>query len=255
MKGRIEQAGGQRNADEVVANRPAQVLAHDAQSLTGEGERSGNSGWLRAQKQNIAGFLRKIGAGAHGNAGISLGQRGSVVDAVADHGNAQPRLLKGANASQLAGRIETGFDLGDSSLLRHGRGRCGRIAGEHEHAEAGVAQFSDGFSGAGAKRIARVEVPGDLALEGHPQTCDPGLRWCKIAGKRNGELAEERFIAEQAVAAFNTCGQTAAGKDLHILSRRPREAERARPVDYCVCERVIRTLLGGSGDAQQITLA
>ena len=93
--------------------RPKQVLAHDAQGLAGQGEGRRNGGGLRAQKQHVAGLLRQIGAGAHGDACVGLGQRGGVVDAVAHHGDAQTRLLQGANARQLAGGIESRYPASD----------------------------------------------------------------------------------------------------------------------------------------------
>ena len=138
VEARIEHARGQRNAEQVVAHGPGQILAHDAQGGAGQAKRRGNGGGLGAQQQHIAGLLGQVGARAHGDAGVGLGQRGGVVDAVAHHGHAQAARLQGANAGQLAGRVEAGFNLGDAGLLRDGRGGGGRVAGEHQHAQAGA---------------------------------------------------------------------------------------------------------------------
>ena len=72
------------------------------------------------------------------------------------------------------------------------------------------------------------------------------------SGKRNGELLEERFIAEQAVVAFDFGGEAAAGQNLHVLGGRPGQATRSRVVHQGVGQRMVRSLLGGSGQAQQI---
>ena len=125
MEGRIKRARGQRNAEQVVARGPDQILAHDAQGGAGQAERGGNGGGLGAQQQHVAGLLGQVGARAHGDAGVGLGQRGSVVNAVAHHGYAQATLLQGANARQLAGWVQAGFHLGDARLLRDGRGGGG----------------------------------------------------------------------------------------------------------------------------------
>ena len=134
VEGGIEQAGGERNAEEVVADGPAEILAHDAESLAGEGERGGNGGGLGAQEEDIAGFLGEIGTGAHGDAGVGLGEGGGVVYAVANHGYAKAGLLEGADAGEFAGWIESGFNFGDSSLRAMGAAATCGVAGEHEDA-------------------------------------------------------------------------------------------------------------------------
>ena len=126
MEGGIERAGGKRDAEDVIADRPAEVLAHDAQRGTREAERGRNGFGLGAQQEHVAGFLREIGATAHGDSRIGLGESGGVIDAVADHGDAQAGLLQLANAGQLACRVEACFHLVDAGLLCNGSGGGGR---------------------------------------------------------------------------------------------------------------------------------
>jgi hypothetical protein len=83
--------------------------------------------------------------------------------------------LQGADAGQLAGWVETGFDFGDAGLLGDGRGRFGGVAGEHEHAQAGSrfgqnSQRGDGSAASGRKRVARVEVAHGACCRA-PSTC------------------------------------------------------------------------------------
>ncbi len=150
----------------------------------GEGERGGNGGGLRAQEQDIAGLLRQIGAGAHGDAGVGLGERGGVVDAVADHGDAQARLLQGANARQLAGGIESGFHLGDSGLLCDGSGGGGRVAVSMRTRRPARCERGDGGGGVGAQRVAGVEIADGLIVESHPEARDSRLGGGDIGGQR-----------------------------------------------------------------------
>ncbi len=140
--------------------------------------RRGNGGGLSAQQQDVAGLLGQIGAGAHGDAGVGLGQGGGVVDAVADHRHAQAALLKSANAGQLSCGVEAGFHFGDSGLRGDGRGSGSRVAGEHEHAQAGAAERGDGFGCIGAQSVAGIEEAGGLVVESHPQARYAGFGWC-----------------------------------------------------------------------------
>ena len=140
----------------------------------------------------------------------------------------------------------------DSGLLGDGRGRGGRVAGEHEHAKAGAAQRGNGCGCIGTQGVAGIEVTGGQVVQGHPKAGDSGLRWWNAAGKRNGEFMEEGFIAEQAVVAFDFGGEAAAGENLHVFGGLPGEAVRARIVHDGVGQRMVRSLLGCRGHAQQI---
>ena len=131
-------------------------------------ERGGNGGRLGAQKENVAGLLCQVGAGTHGDAGVSLGKRGGVVDAVAHHGYAQAALLESANARQLAGGVETCLDLGDSSLFGDGRGGESGVACQHQDAEPGLAQGGNSLSRIGAQCVAGIEIACGDVVQSHP---------------------------------------------------------------------------------------
>ncbi len=80
----------------------------------------------------------------------------------------------------------------------------------------------------------------------------PGSGEAISAGNGDEELAEEGFVAEQAVVAFDTRREAAAGEDLHVFGGRPCEAERTGGVKDGVGERVVGTLFGGGGDAEEV---
>ena len=94
---RVEDAGGDGDAEQVVAESPAQVLAHDAEGMAGEAESGDDLRRVAAQEDGVSGFTGKIGAGADGETGVGLGERGGVVDAVADHGDGTALGLEGAD--------------------------------------------------------------------------------------------------------------------------------------------------------------
>ena len=60
----------------MVRERPA----GEADGVAGDSE-------VAADEGEVAGFDGDVGAGAHGDAEVGLGEGGGVVDAVADHGD------------------------------------------------------------------------------------------------------------------------------------------------------------------------
>ena len=249
MEARVKRARGQRNAEQVVAGGPGQVLAHHAQGGPRQLECRGNGRGLGAQEQHVACLLGQVCARAHGDAGVGLGQSCCVVDAVAHHGHAQAAPLQGANACQLSGRVQAGLNLGDAGLPGDRLGRGGRVAGKHEHAQAAGAQCGDGFGCVWTQRVAGIEVTGRCAVESHPQARDARLRrWCAVR-KRNRVLAEERVIAEQAIAVFDPGCHASAGQNLRVLRRLPYEAPGPRGIHHRVSQRMVRPFLGRGGHA------
>jgi hypothetical protein len=60
--------------------------------------------------------------------------------------------------ASFAGRVEAGFDFGDSGLLGDGRGGGGGVAGEHQDAQARRAAVRRWLGCVGAECVAGVEV-------------------------------------------------------------------------------------------------
>ncbi len=73
--------------------------------------------------------MADVGAGAHGEAEVGLGQRGGVVHAVADHGHDAALGLEAPDHPGLVRGQHLGDHLVDADLGRDGaggRGRCRR---------------------------------------------------------------------------------------------------------------------------------
>jgi hypothetical protein len=175
-----------------------------------------------------------------------------VVDTVTDHGNAEAVMLEGADSGEFTGGVERGFDLSDAGLLGDGCGGGGSVSGEHEDADAEAAKGGDGFGCVGTEGVLGVEVTGGGGVEGHPEAGDAGLGWADGIGQGDEEFAEEGFIAEEALEAFDCGGESASGEDLEVLGGFPGKAVEASLVDDGVGEGVVGLLFGGSGEAEEV---
>ena len=99
---RVECAGGHRNADDVVAERPPQILADVAHRGVGQVDGLDDAAQVAAHQGHVRRLHRHVRAGADGDAEIRLGQRGGVVDAVAHHRN-QSAGLRGRAGGAIRG--------------------------------------------------------------------------------------------------------------------------------------------------------
>lgn len=100
---------------------------------------------IRAHERDVGRIESNVGARSDRHADIGLGQRGSVVDAVADHGHHRAARLDSFHFLDLARRQHFGNHPVDPNLPGNRvRGRT-RVAGEHDHLEAQAAQLGDRF--------------------------------------------------------------------------------------------------------------
>ena len=118
-------------------------------------------GWLRTQEQNVSGLLGEIGATAHRNSGVSLRKCRRIVDAVANHRNAQTFLLQGADACEFAGRVQPGFNFADAGLVGNRRRSRGGVAGKHHHAKTALLQCGDRLPASGRNESFASKQPID----------------------------------------------------------------------------------------------
>ena len=83
---RIEHAGSQRNANEVVDESPEKVLCNHPHRALTQVEGAGNVAQVIAHERHLCHIHRHIGASPNGHAHVGQGQRLRVVDAVTNHG-------------------------------------------------------------------------------------------------------------------------------------------------------------------------
>src|SRR3546814_10724907 len=79
---------------------------------------------------DVAGFDGDVGAGAHGEAEVGLGEGGGVVDAVTDHGHRAALSLEALGAVDLVLRQHLAADVVDADLGGDGAGRPLVVSGQ-----------------------------------------------------------------------------------------------------------------------------
>ncbi len=89
-------------AADVVAEGPEQVALDRREGPPGQADRVGHGAQVAADQGQVGGLDGGVGAGAHGQAQVGLGERGGVVDPVADHGHDAARGLEPLDGGQLA---------------------------------------------------------------------------------------------------------------------------------------------------------
>jgi hypothetical protein len=72
--------------------------------------------------------------------------------------------------------------------------------------------------------------------------------------KREGELFEESFIAEEALSAFDIGGEAAAGQDLDVFCGLPDETPLLCRIKYGVGKGVVGSFFGSGGETQEVVL-
>src|SRR5690242_15691721 len=83
---RVEQGGGgQRKRGDVVGERPEEIALDRAQRRAREPDGVADRAKVTADKRDVGGLDRGVGAGRERDPEVGLGERGRVVDPVADH--------------------------------------------------------------------------------------------------------------------------------------------------------------------------
>src|SRR5471032_195087 len=129
----VEQAeGGQRYADQVVDEGPEQVLAYLAVAAARDRDGGGHQRRIAAHQRDAGGVHGDVGAAGYGDADIGGGQRGGVVDAVADHGDASAAGLQAGDGGRFVGGQHVGDDAAYAQFLADGVGAALVVAGEQD---------------------------------------------------------------------------------------------------------------------------
>src|SRR5699024_11460414 len=109
---RIQQPEGRnRDGGAVVAEGPEQILLDRAQRAPREPDRIRGRPQVTADQGDISGFDGHVGAGAHRQAEVGLGQGGGVVDTVADLGHDLAFALEEGDEVDLVIRHHFGYAL------------------------------------------------------------------------------------------------------------------------------------------------
>ena len=131
--------------------------------LPRQGYRVRDGARVAADQGHVGGLDRRVGAGAHGQAQIGLGERGGVVDPVADHGHRAALVLQAPDRVQLAARVHPGDHVVDADLAGDRAGGALVVAGQQHRVQA-------------ERRAAGSPPPGAVGLTvsatvSRPRTC------------------------------------------------------------------------------------
>ena len=226
-----------------------------AQGCAAQANRGGNVRKLTLHQHDICRVNRDIRAGADGDADIRTGERGRVVDAVADHGDLA-LFLQSTDDAFLALGEDARDDLVYAHLTPDGTGGALVVAGQHDDADAHVAQSGDG----GGAVLFDDVCNGDDARQ--PAAFGKEQRRFAFLGKRfrlraqigrnlrlcrdKGQTAAEQFFTAQ------RGGQAVAGKGAEIGNFGDAELFFVGAVHDGAGEGVFAALFQRGGKGQQI---
>ncbi len=186
--GRQDPGGGQRDEHQVVAEGPAEVLADDPAGGAGQQHRVGDGADAAVDQGDVGGGHRRAGPGGDRDAYVGGGQRGCVVDAVADHGDRAPLTPQFPHEVGLILREQPGPYGADAGGAGDGVGRCPGVAGGQHRLQPEAAEPGDALRAVGAQRVGDAEQQPQAAIDGD------GDRGLGGAGQLGGQPARGRGV-------------------------------------------------------------
>ena len=255
---RDEHTSGQRDADDIINERPEQVFVDVAQGCAAQADGGGHIGELGVHQHDISRIDGDIRARTNGDAGVGAGQCGRIVDAVADHGDLA-RFLKLADDGFLAVRQNARDDLIDARLSADGV--CGAlvVASQHHDPDAHILQFADGagtvlFDGIShsdhTQQTARTaEVKRRLALVGKRRSL-----FFQCGGNGDFRFNKGRIAAVN-LHAVQLCGQTVSGQSRKIGDFRRVDVCRLGVGENGLGQRVLALAFERGGQRQKLVFA
>jgi hypothetical protein len=131
--------------------------------VAGEGHGRRDRGEFVADHHRVGGLQRQVGAGlAHGDAGMGGGQRGGVVDAVADRQHLAPGGLRLPHGGDLVLGEQAGAYVADAELVGQAGGDPRVLAGEQ--CRRGAGQRRDSGLRGGTEPVGDAEHTHRLAV-------------------------------------------------------------------------------------------
>jgi hypothetical protein len=139
-----------------------------AQCAAGQADGVGGGAQVAAYEGQVGGLDGGIGAGAHGEVEVGLGEGGRVVDAVADHRDGLALGLQALDDVDLVGGQDLGDDLVDAGLGCYHAGRRLVGSGQQYRRQAEPAEAGDGLCAGVFDRVRDDEDRSHLAVPAFP---------------------------------------------------------------------------------------
>ena len=138
------------------------------EELFADGDDFDELGGVAVQVHHVAGFLGGHGAGVHGEAHVGLGESGCVVGAVAGHGDEAAAGLLFFDQVHLVFGRGLGEEIVDAGFGGDGGGGQRVIAGDHDGADAHVAELLEALAHAALDDVFQVhDAQGAVAICHH----------------------------------------------------------------------------------------
>src|SRR5699024_427243 len=181
---------------DVVGEGPEQVGLDCAQCFAGEPDRVHRGPQVPAHEGDVGGLDGDVGAGAHRQAQVGLGQCWGVVDAVADHRDDLALALESGDDVDLVLGQDLGDDLLDADLGGDPTGHGLVVAGEQDRSETQVLQALDRLGAGGLDSVGDDEDPAGLSVpadgdDGLTFVLGRGLGGCDIGGEVLGPVGQQ----------------------------------------------------------------
>ena len=153
----------------------------------GESDDGGDGTWVARCEDDVCGFDRHVGAGADGESDVGAGESGSVVDAVADHRDAEVLRLELADGVVLVLGEHFGEHASYAEVGRDGVGDLSGIAGDEHDLHVQCLELVDGVASFGAYLVLEREGRDDCAavdeVEDRRAACGPLSGRCLQLGR------------------------------------------------------------------------
>ena len=253
-----EAAGGDGDADGVVEEGPEQVLVYVAQRGAGHADGGGDVAQLALHEHDVGRVDGDVGTGSDGDADVGAGQGGGVVDAVADHGDLA-LLHELADDALLAVGQDAGDDLVHARLGADGLRGALVVAGEHDDADAHVAQLANGARAVLLDDVGHGDDAGELAALGKVQ------RGLALLGEGFGLLAhvvgdgglgdDELVVAGGQLFAVHGGDDAVAGQSLKGADLGSLHVQLLAALHDGASQRVLALLFEREGEAHEVFLA
>ncbi|MPN37514.1 hypothetical protein SDC9_185033 [bioreactor metagenome] len=162
----IEGSGGEGNPHCVVEEGPEQVLPDEPHGGAAQLDRGGDRVQPVPHQHHVGRLHGDVGSRPDRDADVCLGQRRSVVDAVADHGDdpARRSALKLPDDSRFVAGQQFGAETCQVEIFRHRFCRRKVVAGQHDRVEAERVEPFDRFGRTRFQPVADADHSGRDAV-------------------------------------------------------------------------------------------
>ena len=255
-KNRIQHAGGQRKGNDVVADRPPEVLMHFSERRMGQFDGADHVERVALHQHDVGTLHRDIRAGTDCEADIGLGQSRSVVHAVADHADLLALRLEFLDLACLVARQHVGEHSVDPETLRDALCRALVVSGQHDDLDAARAQRLDRFHRRRSHRIGDGDQTHELAahceVNDRPSGALQFLGFCAKLAEVDLVLRHQQLVAEQCRLAVDLGLRALAFEVLE--SGRLGCLHVGGPAQDCLGQGMVRSCFHGRGRGQQLIL-